>query len=319
MKNITLYTISLLLTIGAGLTLILLPMDEIYSSFFLTMILIILACITRLFSKDVNQKGWDLIVLFAVTITSFFINLFPPMTIFFVTYGQNFQKSVMVIVIFISFIQLILSQRDWVYVDKNKERIKNIKLFFITIALTIITFFSFHLYGKTMDLNTALTGNQRIYLYSYRKYTPQIIETAFRDMENGDDQVTQKMAIFYLSDIPNISDEYKGKLEKMVFSKVVYGVGFEAQVDLMIKLNPSKTIDVLEEVNRDSSFNSKLVALDYLYKITKNNSSLQNKTCSTAGKIYQNAKKQVINNQWDLVKLDYPYYGGRIKDLCGIK
>lgn len=317
--KITLYTISLLFTIGAGLCTLLIPMDEIYSSLFLSIILIILSCITRLFSKDPKQRGWDLIILFAILIPVLFVRIFPPMTIFFVSFGQVFDKVVMSIIIFIAFILLIISQIDYVAIDKVKERKNNIKLFITTLIMTVLVFFGLHLYGSTLDLNKELNGGERIYLYSYGKYTPQVIETAFKDMEDGMDQVSQKMAMGYLSKMPNMSDEDKKRLEGFIFSKIIYGVGFEAQVDLMIKLNPSKAIEVLEEVNKDSAFNSKLVSLSYLYRIANNNPELKNDACIAGIKLYALAKNQAAGKQSDLNRLDYRSYGGNIKELCGIK
>lgn len=56
MQKITLYTLSLLFTIGAGLSTILIPMDEIYSAMWLSILLIFIACITRVMSKILKIK-----------------------------------------------------------------------------------------------------------------------------------------------------------------------------------------------------------------------------------------------------------------------
>lgn len=318
MQQITLYTISLFFTIGSGLSLLLIPMDEIYSAMWLSIFLIMISCITRVVSKDVKNKGWDLVVLFAVIIPMFFVRLFPPMTIFFISFDQTFVKVVAGIIIFISIILLINSQRNYVVQDKVKEWKNNLKLFVSTLILTILVFFGLHLYGSTLDLNKELNGNERIYLYSYGKYTPQVIETAFKDMEDGSDQVSQKMAIQYLSKMPNMSSEDKKRLEEVIFSKVIYGVGFESQIDLMVKINTSRAIKVLEEVNKDSSYNSKLFAIDYLERIYKRNPELKNEICIVGKDIYENAKKQVSNNKWDLESLELPSNAGRFKGVCGI-
>lgn len=241
------------------------------------------------------------------------------MTIFFVSFDKTFDKVVAAIMILFSIILLINSQRNYIEQDRTRERRNNLKLFVTTVILTIIAFFGLHLYGNTLDLNKELNGNERIYLYSYRKYTPQVIETAFKDMEDGGDQVSQKMAIQYLSNIPNMSDEESKKLEEIIFSKIIYGVAFESQLDLMIKLNPSRAIKVLEEVNKDSTYNSKLVAIDYLERISKRNPGLKNEICIVGKDIYENAKKQVSNNKWDLESLELPSNAGRFKDMCGIK
>lgn len=319
MQKITLYTLSLLFTTGAGLSLILIPMDEIYSAMWLSIFLIILACITRVVSKDVKNKGWDLMVLIGIIIPMFFVRLFPPMTIFFVSFDQTFIKVVAGVIIFISIILLINSQRNYIEQDRMKEIKNNLKLFVSALILTVLVFFGLNLYGNSLDLNKELNGNERIYLYSYGKYTPQVIETAFKDMEDGTDQVSQKMAIQYLSKMPNMSNEDNKKLEEIIFSKVIYGVAFESQLDLMIKLNPSRAVKVLGEVNKDSTYNSKLVAIDYLERISKRNPELKNEICIVGKDIYENAKKQVSDNKWDLESLELPSNAGRFKEICEIK
>jgi uncharacterized membrane protein HdeD (DUF308 family) len=319
MKKITLYTFSLLLTILAGLLLILLPMDEVYSSMLLATALMILSCILRSVSKDSNKKAWDLIVLFAVIIPVISVRLFSPMTMFFVSYDQTFIKIIAGIIIFISIIQLIIPIRD----QKNIDRLKDIKnnriLFLVSIILTVLTFFGLDIYGKKIDIYNTLSSTERVYLYSYRKYSPEVIETAFKDIENGNGQIEFKMAIEYFGKMPNMNDVDKKRLHGVLFSKTVNEVGFETQISLMIKLDPERTIDILEDLTLDSSFNIRLEVLGFLGRIVGDNPGLKDKACVVGKKVYQMAKDQTAKDESGLIRLDFKNYGGGFRELCGIE
>jgi hypothetical protein len=240
------------------------------------------------------------------------------MTIFFVSYDQTFIKIVMGIIIFISIIQLMIPVIDQNNIDRLKQIKNNRILFLASLILTVLTFFALDVYGKNIDIYKIFSSNERINLYSYRKYTPEVIETAFKDIENGNDQISQKMAMGYLAKMPNMGDGHKNRLRDLLFSKIISDVGFETQIGLMIKIDPRKTITVLEDVTTDSSFNARLVSLNFLSMIARNNPELKDEVCVTGKRVYQTAKDQVSKDESSLIRLNLPSYGGGIKGLCGI-
>ena len=115
-----------------------------------------------------------------------------------------------------------------------------------------------------------------------------------------------------------MNDVDKKRLSDVLFSKIVNEVGFETQIGLMIKLDPKRTIDILEDLTLDSSFNVRLRALNFLRTIAENNPELKERVCVVGEKVYQMAKDQTAEDEAGLIRLNFKGYGGGVRELCGI-
>jgi hypothetical protein len=117
--------------------------------------------------------------------------------------------------------------------------------------------------------------------------------------------------------MPNMGDEYKKRLNDLLFSKIIGGDSFETQIVLMIKLDPSRTISLFKNMNINSVFNTKLVSFNFLSMVAKNNPELKDEVCVVGKEVYQIAKDQASKDESSLIRLNLTSYGGGIKELCG--
>ena len=278
-----------------------------------------------LFSISEKTVWLDFIVLItSLILINIGTKLLSPTTEFLITYGDEFNKIYAGILTIFPIFQLIT-----VFIENNTFSKKTyLKIFILTIIVSLLILGGIEIYGKTIDLKK-LSDTEKIYLYSYRKYTPELINFAIYEIENGN-SISKKGALIYIGKNDKVIKENSDVLEKIIFNKnpnsniderVEYqGAEFEDKLYLMIKINPEKTLVFAKNQIADNDINKNLTTIDILRRIVITSPELLKEGCEVAEEVVktENARSEARNITFkdsDLIRLEK--YLRDLPEKCG--
>lgn len=284
MKKI-LYILSLLSFLLALLVIIVMPLDEIFAvKYWLSIALLLISSLFRIFSISSKTVWIDFIVLITSLILIVIgVNLLSPTTQFLITYGEEFNKIYAGILALFPIIQLLTVFRENHTFPKKIHQ----KVFILTIIVSLLTLGGIEIYGKTIDLYK-LSNTEKIYLYSYNKYTPELIDLALYEIENGS-SISKKMALNYINKNDEIIEKNSDVLGNIIFNENTnqnndeppeYNMAeLEQKLDLMIKSDPEKTLSLVRNYISHDDVNINITIVDALRKIIRVSPELSSESC----------------------------------------
>ncbi len=302
-----LYILSLFSFLLALLVIIVIPLDEIFAAkYFIAVALLIISSLLRIFSNSQKAIWVDFLVLVtSLILITIGTSLLSPTTQFLITYGEKFNKIYAGALSLFPIIQLFFIFRKEGAISKTRY----LMVFILTIIFTSIMLLSIEVYGKTIDLQK-LSDSKKIYLYSYGKYTPELIKLAIYEIEYGN-SVSKKMALNYISKNDRVIAENSSSLERILFEETLISnsnqpveynsVEMEEKLNLMIKISPEKTLSVIMNYIAKDNINNNLTIINALKKIIVTSPSLINRSCEVVREIVR-----VENNRSRQKNLSYP-------------
>ena len=325
-----LYTLSLLSFLSALLVINIIPVDEIYSWVWLSIILIIISLLLRVFSNNQRILWIDFLALttslILITIGTY---LLSPTTEFLITYGEKFSKIYAGILSLFPLFQLLIAFRENYALPKKIHS----RIFVLAIIVSIVTLGGIELYGKTIDLYK-LSDAEKSYLYSYNKYTPELIDLAVYEIKNGS-SVSKKIALNFIGKNDAVVKENLDYLEEIIFndgsnsniSEPIEYQGSELEnselenrLKLMIKINPEKALVVMRTLITDNNINNNLTIINALRVVVITRPELLNESCKVAKEIVriENIRSEAKNLNYpdtDLMRLEK--YLRDLPEKCG--
>jgi len=320
-----LYILSLLSFLSALLVIIVMPIDEIYSKFWLSIILIILSLLLRIFSSNPKTLWIDFLAL-TTSLVLIIIGtyLLSPTTEFLITYGEKFSKAYAGILALFPLFQLVIA-----FIENYTfpKRI-NSKIFVLAVIVSIVTLGGIELYGKTIDLYK-LSDAEKSYLYSYNKHSPELVDLALYEIKYGS-SISKKMALVFISKNEEVIKENQDILEKVIFNEssnyntnepIEYqGVELEERLKLMIKINPEKALAVMRTLITNDNINNNLIIISALRGLVVTRPELLNESCKVAKEIVriENIRSEAKNLSYP--DTDYMRLENYLRDLpqkCG--
>lgn len=300
-----LYILSLLSFLLALLVIIIMPLDEIFAiKYLLSTALLILAFIFRIFSYQ-KTIWFDFVILAtSLALVTIGTNLLSPTTEFLITYGEEFNKIYAGILAIFPIIQLVTALREK-YIFPNKL---HLKIFILTIIVSFLALGGIELYGKTIDLYK-LSDAEKIYLYSYNKHTPELVDLALYEIENGS-SISKKMALNFINKDKDVVRENQEVLENFVFDKdsnydtsepIEYrGVELEEKLKLMTEISPEKALASMKTLIASDDINHNLTIVNAVRTIVNSHPELLSEGCGVAEEIVkvENARSKARNLSW---------------------